>query len=84
MSEGESTRRALGWMLSVFGVLWLLVTGGCTLFSFYLIIGLSQVQGGGLKTASDFVALLVLVLIALVFIAPGIGLLWGGRVLRRR
>lgn len=84
MSETDDTgRRVWGWLLTVVGVLWLVTTGGCTLFSFWLIIGLSGAQGG-LKTSADLGGLLVLVAIALAFMAPGIGLLWGGWVLLKR
>ena len=82
-TQGLGSGRAVGWVLLVMGGLWVLLSGGCTLFSFWLILAMGQTHGEQMRP-SDLVALAGLILFALVCIAPGIGLVWAGRVLLKR
>ena len=71
---------ALGSALVVLGVLWLLLTGGCTVFVLVLLAAMAQSQG----IEPRLTAYLPTLGVAAAIIAPGAGLVWGGWVLRRR
>lgn len=83
MTEGQNAspaRRFFGWMLTVLGGLWVLLTGGCTL----TLTGIMASEMGGNFT-DDARMLLVYLALGAVFVAPGAGLLiWGLALLRRR
>jgi hypothetical protein len=69
--------KALGWMLTVLGGLWLALTGGCTLLfagaSVWSLI--TSHNDGGMLAVSLFVGA--------VCVAPGIVMFWGGRTILR-
>ncbi len=65
---------ALGWLLAVFGGVWTLLAGGCTLF--FLATGIAgMAQNGSAATAGMIPLVLVL---GAVGIVPGALITWGG------
>jgi hypothetical protein len=71
--------RVFGWLLSLLGGLWVLLTGGCTLTL------MAAMAGEAAKDASILPLLLIYLLIGAVCSAPGLGLtIWGLVLLRRR
>ena len=69
---------AIGWVLIVAGGLWLLLTGGCTLFSFWMLLGMAAGP-----TNANLSGLFTFVVIAVIAMAPGALLVWGGLRLAR-
>ena len=81
MSETDDHLRAIvGWALTVVAVLWLLLTGGCSLL--FLVMAVGPMLTGSM--VNDGMGLIPLVLIVGgIGIAPGVGLFWAGSKLRR-
>jgi hypothetical protein len=81
MSEGSSAVRAgLGGLLAVLGALWVLLSGGCTL---YFLAG--SIPAALRASSSGEQEMLTLVaVIGSLCVAPGAGLLWVGIWLLRR
>lgn len=74
-----SAARVFGWLLTVFGGLWVLLTGGCTLTLMTVMAG----EVGRDLNAGMQMFLMYLV-IGAVCVAPGAGLLiWGLLLLRK-
>jgi hypothetical protein len=76
MNEGGSgLRAALGGLLTLLGALWVLLSGGCTLF----FVGTAATETlRGYATGANVGALMGLLGIGAVCIAPGAVMLWVG------
>lgn len=72
-------RRIFGWMLTVLGGLWVLLTGGCTLT---LMAAMAGEAGGDFSSGAGLLG--IYLLIGAFCLAPGAGLLIGGLALLRR
>ena len=77
----EPVRSGLGWALTVLGVLWLVLSGGCTAL-FFLVVLVSVFQGASAAEATSL--LIPAILVGTFSIGPGLVLLWLGSSLRRR
>lgn len=76
LGSGGTAKRVFGWLLIVFGGLWVLLTGGCTLA--FLGMGLSEAKGGDMSVLLTFLGL------GAVCILPGAALVYGGWVILRK
>ena len=79
MSQDNPISRVFGWLLTILGGLWVLLTGGCTLTMILAMAGeIAHNPGASLALVGTYL------LIGAVCVAPGAGLLiWGLYLLRR-
>jgi hypothetical protein len=70
-------RNAVGLLLFVLGLIWILLSGGCTLFFLgQEVVPAVHGQGGAMLT--------LILIVGGVGILPGVGMFLGGRALLRR
>jgi hypothetical protein len=78
-ADPSPAARIFGWLLTVLGGLWVLLTGGCTLT---LMAAMAGEAGGDFGSGAGLLG--IYLLIGAVCLAPGAGLLiWGLGLLRR-
>jgi hypothetical protein len=73
---------SVGWLLVVFGGLWTLLAGGCTLF--FVVEGLLPMMGA--KTSeigAGLEGLPMFLMVGAVCVAPGVAMLLGGLAILR-
>ncbi len=67
---------AVGWLLTVLGVVWTLLAGGCTLV--FLVSSIAPIWGRSGSGAESLQMLPLVLMFGSVGIVPGALILWGG------
>ena len=75
--------RMFGYLLVTLGGLWTLLSGGCSIFLLVLVVGEVSAARTGQSMGAALESIMSAAPVALVILAPGALMLWGGLAILR-